>query len=383
MAPAMDEGRIRRPARALPEKSDDEIRAALAQAAAAKEANAAKKDGEKKKSKKDGEKKKAAASEPQTSPTKEAPTAAKSPPAVDVSDAPAPAPAPPPAAQPPAASSSSKKPADAPDAPAAAKPTNEQDLEWKQAQNALNEANRLCNSIKKEIGGYMKRKDTVPPDLFTQKASHEAEVKRLNELIKELDMNRKDGKEQQAKPAATTPPPQPPPTTPAAAAPATAAPSSSATAAVPPLGPPPTIHKPGSSGSGLRTLNINVGVLGHVDSGKTSLTKALSTVGSTAAFDKHPQSKERGITLDLGFSSFIMDLPAHLRDTPYDRMQVTLVDCPGHASLIRTIIGGAQIIGTCTAGTQHTASTTSHSHPLPTSLPLPTQIDIDAGYRFW
>ena len=94
----------------------------------------------------------------------------------------------------------------------------------------------------------------------------------------------------------------------------------------------------------LRTLNINVGVLGHVDSGKTSLTRALSTIGSTAAFDKHPQSKERGITLDLGFSSFIMDMPAHLAHEPYDRMQITLVDCPGHASLIRTIIGGAQII---------------------------------------
>jgi len=86
-----------------------------------------------------------------------------------------------------------------------------------------------------------------------------------------------------------------------------------------------------------------VGVLGHVDSGKTSLTRALSTVGSTAAFDKHPQSKERGITLDLGFSSFMMEPPEHLRGE-YDQMQVTLVDCPGHASLIRTIIGGAQII---------------------------------------
>lgn len=31
---------------------------------------------------------------------------------------------------------------------------------------------------------------------------------------------------------------------------------------------------------------------------------ALSTTLSTAALDKHPQSKERGITLDLGFSSF-------------------------------------------------------------------------------
>ena len=85
-------------------------------------------------------------------------------------------------------------------------------------------------------------------------------------------------------------------------------------------------------------------MLGHVDSGKTSLCRALSTVGSTACFDKHPQSKERGITLDLGFSSFVMDLPDHLRDAPYDGVQVTLVDCPGHASLIRTIIGGAQII---------------------------------------
>ena len=93
-----------------------------------------------------------------------------------------------------------------------------------------------------------------------------------------------------------------------------------------------------------RTLNINVGVLGHVDSGKTSLCRALSTVGSTAAFDKHPQSKERGITLDLGFSSFVMDMPPQLAGEPYDQLQITLVDCPGHASLIRTIIGGAQII---------------------------------------
>lgn len=81
-----------------------------------------------------------------------------------------------------------------------------------------------------------------------------------------------------------------------------------------------------------RTYNVNVGVLGHVDSGKTSLGEraarwrpwppsarqahrcalraacpavaALSTQLSTAALDKNPQSMERGITLDLGFSSF-------------------------------------------------------------------------------
>lgn len=41
-------------------------------------------------------------------------------------------------------------------------------------------------------------------------------------------------------------------------------------------------------------LNINVGLLGHVDSGKTSLSKVLSQVSSTAAFDKNPQSQQRG-----------------------------------------------------------------------------------------
>lgn len=38
-------------------------------------------------------------------------------------------------------------------------------------------------------------------------------------------------------------------------------------------------------------LNFNIGMLGHVDSGKTSLSKALSSVASTAAFDKNPQSR--------------------------------------------------------------------------------------------
>ena len=89
-------------------------------------------------------------------------------------------------------------------------------------------------------------------------------------------------------------------------------------------------------------LNLNIGVMGHVDSGKTSLVKALSTTLSTASLDRAPQSQARGITLDLGFSSFRAPLPEHLEGD--GDLQFTLVDCPGHASLIRTIIGGAQII---------------------------------------
>ena len=110
--------------------------------------------------------------------------------------------------------------------------------------------------------------------------------------------------------------------------------------------------------------------------------KALSTLLSTASLDKLPQSQERGITLDLGFSAFFIPVPEHLKGRAqdgqremqarrcereharsdsfsfsaaacslslfcpdrYDTVQVTLVDCPGHASLIRTIIGGAGII---------------------------------------
>jgi selenocysteine-specific elongation factor len=86
-------------------------------------------------------------------------------------------------------------------------------------------------------------------------------------------------------------------------------------------------------------------VLGHVDSGKTSICRVLTQVASTASLDKSPQSKERGITLDLGFSSFFTRIPQPIEhQLPNKYLQFTLVDCPGHASLIRTIIGGAQII---------------------------------------
>ncbi|KAL8453561.1 hypothetical protein Emag_001780 [Eimeria magna] len=115
---------------------------------------------------------------------------------------------------------------------------------------------------------------------------------------------------------------------------------------------------------------VSLGVLGHVDSGKTSLCRALSQIISTCGLDKHPQSKERGITLDLGFSAFSLSLPSSPHRCSPDKpiphssavasegcelraeaepgggqlVQVCLVDCPGHASLVRTVIGGAHII---------------------------------------
>lgn len=78
---------------------------------------------------------------------------------------------------------------------------------------------------------------------------------------------------------------------------------------------------------------MHIGLMGHIDHGKTELARALSEKVSTAGLDKHPQSKERGITIDLGFTMFRLH-----------EYLVTLVDAPGHADLIRSVVAGANII---------------------------------------
>ncbi len=80
-------------------------------------------------------------------------------------------------------------------------------------------------------------------------------------------------------------------------------------------------------------IPLHVGLMGHIDHGKTALAKVLSEGVFTAGLDKHPQSKERGITIDLGFTMFRLD-----------NYLVTLVDAPGHADLIRSVVAGANII---------------------------------------
>ena len=80
---------------------------------------------------------------------------------------------------------------------------------------------------------------------------------------------------------------------------------------------------------------VHIGLMGHIDHGKTALARAISDYVSTAGLDKHPQSMERGITIDLGFTMFVLD-----------NYLVTLVDAPGHADLIRSVVAGANIIDT-------------------------------------
>ena len=85
--------------------------------------------------------------------------------------------------------------------------------------------------------------------------------------------------------------------------------------------------------------HLNVGTIGHVDHGKTTLTASISEVLSkkglaeTIAFDqidKAPEEKERGITIAI----------AHIEYNSETR-HYAHVDCPGHADYIKNMITGA------------------------------------------
>jgi selenocysteine-specific elongation factor len=80
-------------------------------------------------------------------------------------------------------------------------------------------------------------------------------------------------------------------------------------------------------------IPVHVGLFGHVDHGKTMLARRLTEKASTAALDKAPDSVRRGMTLDMGFSAFTLG-----------EYLVTLVDLPGHYSLVKHAVAGANII---------------------------------------
>ncbi|MFX0080296.1 MAG: GTP-binding protein [Candidatus Hodarchaeota archaeon] len=82
-----------------------------------------------------------------------------------------------------------------------------------------------------------------------------------------------------------------------------------------------------------KKIPVHIGLFGHIDSGKTAIAKVLSEIISTAGIDAHPQSKERGITIDIGFTSFVLE----------DYL-ITLVDGPGHADLIKISASSVEII---------------------------------------
>src|SRR5438445_2713865 len=85
--------------------------------------------------------------------------------------------------------------------------------------------------------------------------------------------------------------------------------------------------------------HVNVGTIGHVDHGKTTLTAAITTVLAKkgmaevrkyADIDNAPEEKERGITINT----------AHV-EYQSEKRHYAHVDCPGHADYVKNMITGA------------------------------------------
>ncbi|MBT5096367.1 MAG: GTP-binding protein, partial [Candidatus Marinimicrobia bacterium] len=85
--------------------------------------------------------------------------------------------------------------------------------------------------------------------------------------------------------------------------------------------------------------HLNIGTIGHVDHGKTTLTaaitmtqanKGLSEVRSFDSIDNAPEERERGITIQTAHVEY---------ETP--NRHYAHVDCPGHADYIKNMITGA------------------------------------------
>ena len=89
-----------------------------------------------------------------------------------------------------------------------------------------------------------------------------------------------------------------------------------------------------------RTLpHVNVGTIGHVDHGKTTLTAALTKVASEvyggetvdfANIDNAPEERERGITIATSHVEYVSSTRHYAH-----------VDCPGHADYVKNMITGA------------------------------------------
>ena len=85
--------------------------------------------------------------------------------------------------------------------------------------------------------------------------------------------------------------------------------------------------------------HVNIGTIGHVDHGKTTLTAAITKVLAMAgaaeyqaydSIDKAPEEKERGITINTAHVEY------HTKNRHYAH-----VDCPGHADYVKNMITGA------------------------------------------
>jgi translation initiation factor 2 subunit 3 len=87
---------------------------------------------------------------------------------------------------------------------------------------------------------------------------------------------------------------------------------------------------------------VNLGIVGHVDHGKTTLTKLLSGTWT----DTHSEEKKKGITIKLGYTNFTIfkdgEVYSNKKGEPVKK--ISIVDAPGHESFMATMISGSAIM---------------------------------------
>ncbi len=100
---------------------------------------------------------------------------------------------------------------------------------------------------------------------------------------------------------------------------------------------------------------LNIGTLGHIDHGKTSLTRAITNVWT----DRHSESVKRNMTIKLGYADAVIkkcegcegakayttgDRCEGCGGEPKPLIRISLLDAPGHETLMATAIAGSSVI---------------------------------------